>query len=111
MLEADIMLILNANDAVSEAGQLTDELHRRFSYENNTWHWTLLNTAINSACSHARGNESKTKHWLEWICSEVQRAAQLEKGTCVVKYIIIHSCEEADLLRQAKLGPNSRAWF
>lgn len=36
MLEAGIMLILNANEAVSEAGQLTHELHRKFSYENNT---------------------------------------------------------------------------
>lgn len=36
MLEAGVMLILNANDAVSEAGQLTDELHRKFSYENNS---------------------------------------------------------------------------
>lgn len=39
-------------------------------------------------------------------CSEVQRAAQLEKDTCMVKCIIIHPCEETDLLRQ---GPNSRA--
>lgn len=41
-------------------------------------------------------------------CSEVQWAAQLEKGTCVVKCIVIHPCEETDLLRQGKLGPNSR---
>jgi len=31
--------------------------------------------------------------------SGVQRAAQLEKGICVVKCIIIHPCEEIDLLR------------
>lgn len=67
MLEAGIKLILNANEAVSEAGQLTHELHRKFSYENNTWHWTLLNAAINGVHSHAMGNESKTKHWIEWI--------------------------------------------
>lgn len=39
-------------------------------------------------------------------CSEVQRAAQLEKDTSMLKCIIIHPCEETDLLRQ---GPNSRA--
>lgn len=38
MLEAGIMLILNANDAAGGAGQLTDELDRKFSYENNTEH-------------------------------------------------------------------------
>lgn len=62
MLEAGIMLVLNANDALSEAGQLTDELHRKFSYKHNTRHQTLLNTAVNGVCSHAMGNESKTKH-------------------------------------------------
>lgn len=62
MLEAGIMLILNANDAISEAGQLTDELNRKFSCESNTQHRILLTTAINGVCSHALGNENETKH-------------------------------------------------
>lgn len=55
------MLILNTNDAASEAGQLTHELHGKFSQENNRCHQTVLNSAINGACSHAMGSENKTE--------------------------------------------------
>lgn len=73
MLEAGIMLILHANDAVSEAGQLTDELQTKFSQENNRRHWTVLNSAINDACSHAAGNEREERQNVEYneYCTEV----------------------------------------
>lgn len=61
MLEAGIMLILNANDAVSEAGQLTDELTESFLKKIIVATGQVLNSAGNDACSPAVGNKRKTK--------------------------------------------------
>lgn len=60
MLEAGIMLTLNANDAVRESRRLTDELCRIFSLENNSCHRTALKLARNDAWSRAMGSGSKT---------------------------------------------------
>lgn len=63
---------------LSEAGQLTCELHRKFLYENNTRHRTFLNTAPSGACSHAMAMEVRQNIENSEHRGGVQRAAHLE---------------------------------